>query len=156
MEIITLANRVAPGRMRSTARSPLPRGKFAEIFAYGDVSVQPITDLASAAYKIRTSHPGGADLIVIGMSTVRGMKIIQDSWGFINVLIGLDRATLDMLEDGDEVVVAFNQGALRPAGVIGFLWDGGNSPESRPPDSNSTLIKSRLDGILHHRRLNLA
>jgi hypothetical protein len=133
----------------------MPRGKFAEIFAYGDASVQPISDLASAVYKVRMFHPGGADLILIGMSTVQGMKIVQDSWGFINVLIGLSRATLEMFSAGDEVLVAFDHGALRPAGVIGFLWEGGNAPDSRPPESNSGLVKSRLDGVRHLRRLNL-
>jgi hypothetical protein len=156
MKIITLASRVAPGRSRPAVPSSMPRGKFAEIFAYGDASVQPISDLASAAYNICMFHPGGADLILIGMSAVQGMKIIQDSWGLISVLIGLPRVTLEMFSDGDEVAVAFDHGALRPAGVIGFLWAGGNAPESRPPDSNSTLIKSRLDGIRHLHRLNLA
>ena len=152
MEIITLARRAAPGRLRSTVRSSMPHGNFAEIFAYGDASVHPISDLASAVCKIRSFHPGGADLILIGMSTVPGMKIIRDSWGFINVLIGLRRVTL---EAGDDVLVAFDHGALRPAGVIGFLWEGGDAPDSRPPESDSTLIKSRLDDIRHLRRLNL-
>jgi hypothetical protein len=157
MKIIALANRVAPGRLRRAVPASMPRGKFAEIFAYGDASVQPISDLASAVYKIRMFHPGGADLILIGMSTVQGMKIIQDSWGFISVLIGLPRGALEMFSTGDdEVLVAFDHGALRPAGVIGFLWEGGRSPDSRPPESNSTLIKSRLDGIRHLHRLNLA
>jgi hypothetical protein len=146
MEIITLANRSASGRV--------PRGKFAEIFAHGDVAVQPIVDLASAVYKIRLFHPGGADLILIGMSIVQGMKMSKDSWGFISVLIGLGPTTLKMFSADDEVVVAFERGALRPAGVIGFLWDG-SGPDSRPPESNSTLTRSRLDGIRHFRRLNL-
>jgi hypothetical protein len=156
MEMITLASRVAPGRSRPAVASSMPRGKFAEIFAYGDASVQPISDLASAVHEIRRFHPRGADLILIGMSTVQGMKIIQDSWGFISVLIGLQRATLEMFSAGDEVLVAFDHGALRPAGVVGFLWAGGNGPDSRPPESNSPSIKSRLDGIRHLRHLNLA
>jgi len=155
MEIITPASRVAPGRMRPAVPSS-PRGKFAEIFAYGDASVQPISDLASAVYTIRRFHPRGADLILIGMSAVQGMKVIQDSWGSISVLIGLSRGTLATFEAGDEVLIAFDHGALRPAGVIGFLWEGGNAPDSRPPESNSTSIKSRLAGIRHLRRLNLA
>ena len=156
MEIITLANRGAPGRSRPALPSSAPRGKFAEIFAYGEASVEPFPDLASAVHKIRSAHPCGADLILIGMSTVQGMKMIQDSWGFITVMIGLSRATLEMFSADDEVLVAFDHGALRPAAVIGFLWEGGNAPDSHAPESNSTSIKSRLDGIRHLRRLNLA
>lgn len=156
MEIRTLARRVARDRLRPATPSSETRGRFAEIFAYGDASVQPISDLASAVYEIRRSYPRGADLILIGLSTVQGMKIIQDVWG-ISVLIGLRPATLGMFftADGDEVLVAFDQGALRPAGVIGFLWEGGSTPDSRPPESNSASTKSRLDGIRHLRRLNL-
>ena len=156
MKIIALASRVAPGRSRPTAPSSTPRGKFAQIFGYGDASVEPISDLASAVIKIRTVHPSGADLILIGTSTVQGMKIILDSWGFISVLIGLPRGTVESFSAGDDVYVAFDHGALRPAGIIGFLWEGGNGPGSCPPESNSALIKSRLDGIRHLHRLNLA
>jgi len=156
MEIMTLASRVARGRLRPAVPSSRPRGRFAEIFAYGDASVQPISDLASAAYEIRKSHPRGADLILIGLSAIQGMKIIEDVWG-ISVLIGLRPATLGMFftADGDEVLVAFDQGALRPAGVIGFLWEGGSAPDSLAPESNSALIKSKVDSIRRLRRLNL-
>jgi len=156
MEVMTLVRRVSGGRSRSAVPLSSSRGGFAEIFAYGDASVQPITDLASAAYEIRRSHPLGADLILIGRSAVQGMKTVQDLWG-VSVLIGLPPATLQMFYggDGDEVLIAFDQGALRPAGIIGFLWEGGSGPETNPPESNSTLTRSRLDAI-RHRRLNLA
>jgi len=157
MEIITLANlgsRAGLGRAASPSTRP---GKFAEVFARGDAAVQPFPDLMSAAYEIRMSHPRGADLILIGMSAVQGMKIIQDCWG-VTVLIGLPPSSLAMFspETGDEVRVAFDQGALRPAGVIGFLWDGGNAPTSGPPESKPTAVHSRLDSVHHLRRLNLA
>jgi hypothetical protein len=156
MEIITLERRAARGRSRPAVPASMPRGKFAEIFAYRDAFIHRIPNLASAFYEIRKFHASGADLILIGMSKVQGMKISQDSWGFITVLIGLLPATLQMNTLDDEVQIAFAHGALKPAGVIGFLWEDGNGPGSRPPEPNSTLIKSRLDGIRHLCRLNLA
>lgn len=157
MHIIPLASRVPAGRSKpAVVASSMPRGRFGEIFAHGDVSVESVLDLASAFSKIRRLHPGGVDLILIGISTVQGMKIIRDSAGFISVLIGLSRGTLDTFSVGDEVLVAFDHGALRPAGVVGFLWEGGNGPDSRPPTSNSTSTTSRLDRIRHLRHLKLA
>jgi hypothetical protein len=155
MEIVTLAHRMASSDSKAAPPGSAPSGKFAEIFAHGDASVEPIPDLMSAVYKIRQSHPRGADLILIGMSHVQGMKISQDLCGFITVLIGLSPTTFARFEGDDEVCVAFDHGALRPGAVIGFLWEAGDGQDS-PPKSNSTLTKTRLDGIRHLRRLNLA
>lgn len=84
------------------------------------------------------------------------MKIIKDSWG-TTVLIGLRQTTLGVFspDPGDDVVVAFDPGALSPAGAVGFLWDCGNAPDSGPPQSNSASIKSKLAAVHHLRRLNL-
>jgi hypothetical protein len=156
METITLARREASIRAKQLpAGSVMPRARLAEIFSFGDGSVHPIPNLASAGYQIRKFHAGGADLILIGTSKVQGMKIGRDSWGFITVLIGLGPANLPANEADDEVLVAFAQGALRPAGVIGFLWDGEKSPESRPPESNPVITRSRLEGVRQLRRRNL-
>ena len=154
MQVIPLANRGARSGLRPNASRP--RGRLAEIFAYADPSVKPIPDLAAAVYEIRASHPCGADIILIGVSDVQGMKIIQDWWG-ITVLIGLSpsRAQVFSPEAGDEVTVVFDHGALRPAGVIGFLWEGENAPDSSPPESNSGATQPRLNAIRHLRRLQL-
>ena len=156
MEIMTLGDLAARGRSRRFVLSSRPRGRFVEIFPYGDASVLRVANLASAAYQIRLTHPRGADSILIGVSAIPGMKMIQDFRG-VSVLIGVPRSSLEIFlaDDGDEVLVAFDRGALRPAGVIGFLWDGGSGADSRPPESNSTSTKSRLSGIQHLRRLNL-
>jgi hypothetical protein len=152
MKNITLASRAARGRSRPLPASPMSRGgRFAEIFAYGDAYVQPIPDLASAAREIVRLHPGGADVILLGVSANQGMKITRDSLGFITVLIGLQRGTVEMFSDGDEVVVAFNQGAMRAGTVIGFLWEGGDAPDSAPPESNSASLKPTPHSI--HRLL---
>jgi len=157
MEFMMLEGRAGRGRVRSAAHFARSRGRFAEIFADGDAAVQQISDVRSAISVIRGSHPRGADLILIGLSAVPGLKVIEDLWG-VTVLIGLHPTTLDLYfapDAGDEVLVAFDQGALRPAGVIGFLWEGGSAPASQPPESNPTMTKSRLNGIRHLRRLNL-
>jgi hypothetical protein len=124
------------------------RGRFAEIFAHGDASVQPIPDLAYAAREIFRSHPGGADVILLGVSANQGMKITRDSLGSITVRIGLQRGVLEMFTEDDEVLVAFVPGAMRAATVIGFLWEGG---DSAPPESNSTSPKPTLRSIRHLR-----
>jgi len=155
MKDISLTSRVASGRSTPTVPSSTSRGRFAEIFSHGDSSVKPIRDLASAVREIAKVHPGGADLILLGRSTNQGMKIIRDSWGFISLLIGLRRDVLETLSAGDEVVVAFNHGAIRAGAVIGFLWEGGSGADSGPSESNSTSSNPRQYSVRHFLRHNL-
>jgi len=119
---------------RSNPDADRPGGRFAEIFANGDAAVKTFPDLASVLREIRRTHPGRADLIAIGVSANPAMKIVEDSCGFVTVLIGLPRSIVETFDVDDEVVIAFDHGMMRAAGVVGFLWedDSGPPPESEP------------------------
>ena len=72
-------------------------------------------------------------------------------WARVAVLMGGgDRGTFFLPEQGDEVLVAFDNGNLKLPYVIGGLWNG----QDKPPDTNSDgknnkrFIKSRSGHLL--------